>query len=58
MANGSLNHYSNVVHDFKIVGNKRLSKAHNSGTMRSRMAFVDLFYLIHGNMIMFIFIKN
>jgi hypothetical protein len=33
MANGALNHCSNVAHDLKMDGSRKLSKAHNSGSL-------------------------
>lgn len=33
MANGALNHCSNVAHDLKMLGNRKFNKAHNSGSL-------------------------
>ena len=33
MANGALNHCSNVEHDLKMVGRRKLSRAHSSGSL-------------------------
>lgn len=33
MANGALNHCSKFAHDLNILGSKKLSSAHNSGSL-------------------------
>lgn len=33
MANGALNHCSNVEQDLKILGSKKFNRAHNSGNL-------------------------
>lgn len=33
VANGALNHCSNVLQDLNIEGNKKFNKAHNSGNL-------------------------
>lgn len=45
MANGALNHCSNVEQDLKILGSKKFNRAHNSGNLFCKNPDIYFLYM-------------